>query len=78
MVGEQLILVIHLEPGQNFTAELRQEIVARNNRLLNFKRVHGFVLCAEDFPRNASQKVLRESLKERLAGMDRATAVQQL
>jgi long-chain acyl-CoA synthetase len=78
MVGEQLILVIHLEPGQNFIAELRQEIVARNNRLLNFKRVHGFVLFAEDFPRNASQKVLRESLKERLAMLDRATAIQPL
>jgi hypothetical protein len=45
---------------------------------LNFKRVHGFVLFAEDFPRNASQKVLRESLKERLALLDRATAVQPL
>ncbi len=78
MVAEQLILVIHLEAGQSFTAELRQEIVERNNKLLNFKRVHGLVLFEEDFPRNASQKVLRESLKERLAAMDRATAIQSL
>src|SRR5271170_3373014 len=78
MVGEQLILVIHLEPGQNLTGQLRAEIVERNNQLLNFKRVHGFVLFAEDFPRNASQKVLRESLKERLALLDRAAAVQPL
>jgi long-chain acyl-CoA synthetase len=78
MVGEQLLLVIHLEPGQNLTHQLRGEIVERNNQLLNFKRVHGFVLFAEDFPRNASQKVLRESLRERLALLDRAAAVQPL
>jgi long-chain acyl-CoA synthetase len=78
MVGEQLILVVHLEPGQNFTDQLRSEIVQRNNQLLNFKRVHGFVLFADDFPRNASQKVLRDSLKEHLSKLDRATAVQSL
>jgi long-chain acyl-CoA synthetase len=78
MVGEQLILVIHLEPGQNFTEELRQEIVMRNNKLLTFKRVHGFVVFSDDFPRNASQKVLRDPLRDRLALLDRATAVQPL
>jgi long-chain acyl-CoA synthetase len=78
MLGEQLILVIHLEPGQNLTDELRGEIVKRNNQLLNFKRVHGLVLFADDFPRNASQKVLRDSLKDRLAILDRAAAVQPL
>src|SRR5271156_2167528 len=78
MLGEQLILVIHLEPGQNLTDELRGEIVKRNNQLLNFKRVHGLVLFADDFPRNASQKVLRDALKDRLAILDRAAAVQPL
>jgi long-chain acyl-CoA synthetase len=78
MVGEQLILVIHLEPGQNFTEELRRGILERNNRLLNFKRVHGFVVFPDDFPRNASQKVLRDRLKERLAILDRAAAIQPL
>jgi long-chain acyl-CoA synthetase len=78
MLAEQLVLVIHLEPGQTFTAELRRQIVERNNELLNFKRVHGFVLYEHDFPRNASQKVLREALRDRLALLDRATAVQPL
>jgi long-chain acyl-CoA synthetase len=78
MVGEQLILVLHLEPGQNFSDQLHREVVERNNQLQNFKRVHGFVLFNEDFPRNASQKVLRESLRERLAVLDRASAVQPL
>jgi long-chain acyl-CoA synthetase len=78
MVGEQLVLVVHLEAGQNFTDELRQQMVERNNRLLNYKRVHGLVLVAEDFPRNASQKVLREKLREQLATLERASAVQPL
>ncbi|MGA2812678.1 MAG: AMP-binding protein [Candidatus Acidiferrum sp.] len=78
MVGEQLVLVIHLESGQEFTEELRREIVERNNRLLNFKRVHGLVVFADDFPRNASQKILRDALKERLAMLDRAAALQPL
>ncbi|HME13295.1 MAG TPA: AMP-binding protein [Candidatus Acidoferrum sp.] len=78
MVGEQLLLVIHLEPGQNLTDVLRTEIVRRNNQLLNFKRVHGFVLFAEDFPRNASQKILRDSLRDSLTILDRATVVQPL
>jgi long-chain acyl-CoA synthetase len=78
MVGEQLVLVVHLEPGQSFTEELRKQVVERNNRLLNYKRVHGLILFAEDFPRNASQKVLREKLKENLTTLDRASAVQSL
>jgi long-chain acyl-CoA synthetase len=78
MVGEQLILAIHLEPGQSLTAALRQEITARNNRLLSYKRVHGIVLVNEDFPRTASMKVKRNVLAERLAKLDRSSAVLEL
>jgi len=78
MVGEQLILAIHLEPGQSLTAALRQEITARNNRLLNYKRVHGIVLVKEDFPRTASMKIKRNVLVERLAKLDRSSAVLEL
>jgi long-chain acyl-CoA synthetase len=78
MVGEQLILAIHLEPGQSLTAALRQEITARNNRLLNYKRVHGIVLVDEDFPRTASMKIKRSVLAERLAKLDRSSAVLEL
>jgi len=78
MVGEQLILAIHLEPGQSLTAALRQEITARNNRLLNYKRVHGIVLVNEDFPRTASMKIKRSVLAERLAKLDRSSAVLEL
>jgi long-chain acyl-CoA synthetase len=78
MVGEQLILAIHLEPGQSLTKELRQEITTRNNRLLNYKRVHGIVLVTEDFPRTASMKIKRNVLVERLAKLDRSSAVLEL
>jgi long-chain acyl-CoA synthetase len=78
MVGEQLILAIHLEPGQSLTAALRQEITARNNRLLNYKRVREIVLVNEDFPRTASMKIKRNVLAERLAKLDRSSAVLEL
>jgi len=75
MVGEQLVLVLHPEPGQSFTDELRRDISFRNGRLLNYKRVHGIVLFDEDFPRTASLKIKRNVLAERLAQLDRATSV---
>lgn len=75
MVGEQLVLVIHLEYGQTFTEELRKEIVERNSRLLNFKRVHGIVLYHEDFPLTASLKIIRVALAERLGKLKREEAI---
>jgi len=75
MVGEQLVLVVHLESGQQYGDELKREINARNNRLLNYKRIHGVVLLDEDFPRTASLKIKRNMLAERLAKFDSATAI---
>jgi len=75
MVAEKLVLVLHLEPGQPFTDELKNEIVARNNRLVNYKRVHGIALVAEDFPLTASMKVIRKALAQRLANLDRKQAI---
>jgi long-chain acyl-CoA synthetase len=75
MVGEQLLLALHLEPSQTYTEELRGDISARNSKLLNYKRIHGVVLYDEDFPRTASLKIKRNALREQLAKLDRATAV---
>jgi long-chain acyl-CoA synthetase len=75
MVGEHLVVVLRLEPGQTLTADLRRDIAERNNRLLNYKRVYGIVLFSEDFPRTASLKIKRNVLAERLAQLDRANAV---
>ena len=75
MAGEQLVLALHLEPGQQLSEELRREINTRNHRLLNYKRIHGVVLLEEDFPRTASLKIKRNVLAERLAKVDRSAAV---
>jgi long-chain acyl-CoA synthetase len=76
MIGEQLVLVIHLEPGQTLTEDLRKRVSLLNSRLLNYKRIHGIVLYEEDFPRTASLKIKRNILAERLTKLDRATAIQ--
>jgi long-chain acyl-CoA synthetase len=75
MIAEQLVLVIHLEPGQAFNEELRKEIAARNNRLINYKRVHGVVAHDEDFPLTASLKIIRVTLAEHLGRRKREEAV---
>jgi len=75
MVGEQLILALHLENGQTYTDALRNEVIVRNNRLLNYKRLHGVVLLDEDFPRTASLKIKRNILAERLAQLERSSAI---
>jgi long-chain acyl-CoA synthetase len=76
MVGEQLVLVMHLEPGQAFTEDLRKRVSLLNSRLLNYKRIHGIVLYEDDFPRTASLKIKRNILAERLTKLDRASAIQ--
>jgi long-chain acyl-CoA synthetase len=75
MIGEQLLLVLHLEAGQTLSEEVRRDISTRNSRLLNYKRVHGIVLLHEDFPRTASLKIKRNVLAERLAQLDRTAAI---
>jgi len=75
MVGEQLVLVIHLEPGQSFTQELREEIATRNKRLINYKRIYGIVLYDQDFPLTASLKIIRVSLAGLLGKLPREQTI---
>jgi len=75
MTGEKLVLTLHLEPGQEYSEEISQDINARNHRLINYKRIHGVVLLDEDFPRTASLKIKRNVLAERLAKLDSSTAI---
>jgi long-chain acyl-CoA synthetase len=75
MVNEKLLLVIHLEHGQDFTPELKSEISARNAWLTNYKRVHGLVIHQEDFPLTASLKIKRNELAGRLAALDREQSI---
>jgi long-chain acyl-CoA synthetase len=75
MVGEQLVLAIHLESNQALGEELKADIARRNSHLLNYKRIHGVVVFGEDFPRTASQKIKRNDLAARLAQLDRDHAI---
>ena len=68
---EMLILVLRLEPGpegqvQEFNESLKQEIIARNRRLPDFKRVGGCLLWERDFPRTAAMKIKRLALAEEI------------
>jgi acyl-coenzyme A synthetase/AMP-(fatty) acid ligase len=60
--SEMLLLVIRLEQNQQFDDKLHDEIVTRNRRLPDFKRVGGYLLWEKDFPRTASLKVKRGEL----------------
>ncbi len=79
MLGEKLVLVIRLEDGQSLTDSLLTELQRRNSRLLNFKRVSGYVVWESDFPRTASMKIKRVQLAEQLRGQyDRTEALRDL
>jgi long-chain acyl-CoA synthetase len=59
---EMLVLVVRLEQNQQFDEKLRDEIVAQNRRLADFKRVGGYLVWEKDFPRTASLKIKRGEL----------------
>jgi long-chain acyl-CoA synthetase len=65
--SETLVLVLRLEPNQQFDSKLMEEISARNRRLPDFKRVSGYLIWSSDFPRTASMKIKRQVLAEEIA-----------
>jgi len=77
--SELLAIVLRLEPNQEFTVVLRDELNTRNRRLPDFKRVGGFVLWDKDFPRTASMKIKRNELAAEIGKrLDRDAAVVEL
>jgi long-chain acyl-CoA synthetase len=74
--SEMLVLVIRLEPNQQFDDALVAEMVARNRRLADFKRVGGYLLWEKDFPRTASMKIKRQALADEMGkAMERKAVV---
>jgi long-chain acyl-CoA synthetase len=74
--NEMLLLVVRLEPNQQFDGALLDEINERNRRLPDFKRLGGYLIWERDFPRTASLKIKRTVLAEEIGKtMDRAAAV---
>ena len=73
---EMLVLILRLEQNQEFNDVLRQDIIARNRRLPDYKRVGGYIVWGQDFPRTASMKIKRTVLAEEIGKkLDRDTAV---
>jgi long-chain acyl-CoA synthetase len=68
MVGEQLVMVLHPEPGQNASNGLLADLAERNQKLLPYKRISGYLVWEEDFPRTASLKIKRGVLAEQIRG----------
>jgi long-chain acyl-CoA synthetase len=66
LVGEKLVIVLHPEAGQPFTAEARANLEERNRRLVNYKRIHGYLLWERDFPLTAAMKIKRGVLAEEI------------
>ena len=60
--NEMLVLVVRLEQNQRFDDVLLADIVARNRRLADFKRVSAYLVWEKDFPRTASLKIKRGEL----------------
>jgi long-chain acyl-CoA synthetase len=85
---EMLILVLRLEQGQEgqgqegqgqeLSEALKQEIIARNRRLPDFKRVGGCLLWEKDFPRTAAMKITRGALAEEIRKILSRAAVVEL
>jgi long-chain acyl-CoA synthetase len=75
MVGEQLVLVLHPETAQEITEALVKEVAERNRRLLNYKRISGYLPWDRDFPLTASLKIKRAELAEQIRQNRDRTAV---
>ncbi len=76
MVGEQLVLVVHPDASQALTPEIVAQMNERNRKLLNYKRISGYLVWDQDFPLTASMKIKRIDLAEQIRQkMERAAVV---
>jgi long-chain acyl-CoA synthetase len=76
MTGEQLVVVLHPDAGQSISNSTIEELSRRNSLLLNYKRVAGYIVWEQDFPRNAAMKIRRLVLAQQIAKLlDRGSMV---
>jgi long-chain acyl-CoA synthetase len=66
MVGEKLLLVVHPDSGASLPPHVTANLAERNRRLLNYKRVSGYLIWDRDFPRTASLKIKRNELADQI------------
>jgi long-chain acyl-CoA synthetase len=75
--NEMLVMVLRLEQNQQFDDRVREQMMARNRRLADFKRMGGYLVWEKDFPRTASLKIKRGDLAAEIgAGAGRASVVE--
>ncbi len=73
---EELVIILRLEQNQTFDSKLLEDMSSRNRRLLDFKRVGGYLAWDQDFPRTASMKIKRQVLADEIAkSVDRSAVV---
>ncbi|MGC1169547.1 MAG: hypothetical protein WA886_11635, partial [Candidatus Acidiferrales bacterium] len=75
MVGEQLVLVLHPEAGPMINETAAANVAERNRRLLNYKRVSGYLIWDSDFPRTSSLKIKRNDLADQIRQQHERSAV---
>lgn len=75
---EMLVLVLHPDLNQEVTSTVLDDIVARNRRLPDFKRVGGYLVSDKDFPRTASMKIKRNELAEQIRKSTERSAIKDL
>ncbi len=63
---EMLVMALRLEQNQRFDSALLREIVTRNRRLPDYKRIGAYLISEKDFPRTASMKIKRQELAEEI------------
>jgi long-chain acyl-CoA synthetase len=74
---EMLVMALRPEQNQRFDSALLAEIVERNRRLPDFKRVGGYFVYEKDFPRTASMKIKRQVLAEEIRkSLERSAVVE--
>jgi long-chain acyl-CoA synthetase len=79
MVGEELLIVLRPEQNCPIDDAVRAEVSLRNQKLLNYKRISGFVIWDLDFPRTASMKIKRIDLAQQIrTALDRNSALVKL
>jgi long-chain acyl-CoA synthetase len=74
---DRLILVLRPEPDEEGSETVKQEVASRNRELPDFKRVSGYIIWNQDFPRTASMKIKREVLAREISkALGRAAVVE--
>ena len=68
MLDEQLVMVLHPEPNQSASNGLLGDLAVRNRKLLPYKRISGYLVWEDDFPRTASLKIKRGVLAQQIRG----------